>query len=148
MASMIERFTRPAMARVWSEQSKFEMWLRVEVAVCEAWAAHGVVPVEALPGIRAATVDAERVKELELKTDHDVTAFLMAVGETAGEAARWVHLGLTSSDVIDTALSLQVLAATDLILDDIDRLRAVLRRQALAYKDTLMIGRKIGRAHV
>jgi adenylosuccinate lyase len=142
---MIERFTRPAMARIWSDQHKFETWLRVEVAVCEVWAERGVVPAEALPELRAATVDAARVKEIEETiTDHDLNAFLMAVAESAGESARWVHLGLTSSDVGDTALSLQVLAATDLLLDDIDRLRAVLRRQALAYKDTLTIGRTHG----
>jgi adenylosuccinate lyase len=142
---MIERFTRPAMARIWSDQHKLETWLRVEVAVCEAWAEQGVVPAAALPAIRAATVDAQRVKELEEQTDHDVTAFLMAVAESVGpEASRWVHLGLTSSDVIDTALALQVTVATDLLLDDLDRLRAVLRRQALAHKHTLMIGRTHG----
>jgi adenylosuccinate lyase len=142
---MIERFTRPAMARVWSDQHKFETWLRVEVAVCEAWAEQGVVPAGALPAIRAATVDAERVKALEEQTDHDVTAFLMAVAESTGpEASRWVHHGLTSSDVIDTALALQVGVASDLLLDDLDRLRAVLRRRALEHKDTLTIGRTHG----
>ncbi|MCC6627496.1 MAG: adenylosuccinate lyase [Chloroflexi bacterium] len=142
---MIDRFTRPAMARVWSDQHKFETWLRVEVAVCEVWAEYGVVPADALPTIRAATVDAERVKALEEQTDHDVTAFLMAVAESTGpEASRWVHHGLTSSDVIDTALALQVGIATDLLLDDLDRLRAVLKRRALEHKDTLTIGRTHG----
>ena len=141
---MIERFTRPAMGRLWDEQHKMDTWLRVEVAVCEAWAARGVVPESALPAIRAARVTAARVKELEEMTDHDINAFLMAVAENVGEDARWVHLGLTSSDVVDTALSLQVLAATDLLLEDIDGLRAALARQALTHKDTLMIGRTHG----
>jgi adenylosuccinate lyase len=142
---MIDRFTRPAMGRIWSDQHKVETWLRVEVAVCEAWAARGVVPEAVLPAIRAATVDAERVKHFEAQTDHDMTAFLMAVAEAVGpEASRWVHLGLTSSDILDTALALQARDASDLLLDDLDRLRAVLRRQALAHKHTLTIGRTHG----
>lgn len=142
---MIERFTRPAMGRIWTEQTKFETWLRVEAAVCQAWAERGMIPNEVVPAVAAVTIAAERVRHFEEQTDHDMTAFLMAVAEQIGDdQSRWVHLGMTSSDVIDTALALQVIAATDLLLDDIDRLRVVLRRQALAYKHTLTIGRTHG----
>jgi adenylosuccinate lyase len=102
---MIEKYTRPAMGAIWSEERKIALWLKVEIAVCEAWAEEGVVPAEALPAIRAATVDLDRMREIERETEHDVIAFLRAAGETVGPDARWIHLGLTSSDVIDTALS-------------------------------------------
>jgi len=141
---MIEKYTRPAMGAIWSEERKIALWLKVEIAVCEAWAEEGVVPVEALPAIRAATVDLARMQEIERETEHDVIAFLRAAGETVGEASRWIHLGLTSSDVIDTALSLQVLEATDLLLADIESLREAVGALALQHKDTPQIGRTHG----
>ncbi|MGN6811510.1 MAG: adenylosuccinate lyase [Thermomicrobiales bacterium] len=141
---MIEKYTRPEMGAIWSEERKIALWLRVEIAVCEAWAEEGVVPAAALPAIRRATVDLARMREIERETEHDVIAFLRAAGETVGPDARWIHLGLTSSDVIDTALSLQTLEAIDLLLADIDSLRAAVGDQALKYKDTPQIGRTPG----
>lgn len=141
---MIEKYTRPMMGAIWSEERKIALWLKVEIAVCEAWAEEGVVPAEALPAIRAATVDLARMQEIERETEHDVIAFLRAAGETVGEASRWIHLGLTSSDVIDTALSLQVLEATDLLLANIASLREAVGALALQYKDTPQIGRTHG----
>jgi adenylosuccinate lyase len=141
---MIEKYTRPQMGLVWSEERKIALWLKVEIAVCEAWAEEGVVPADALPAIRAATVDLERMREIERETEHDVIAFLRAAGETVGEASRWIHLGLTSSDVIDTALSLQVLEAIDLLIADVDALREAVGALALKHKDTPQIGRTHG----
>ncbi|MDI3340368.1 MAG: adenylosuccinate lyase [Sphaerobacter sp.] len=141
---MIERYTRPEMGRIWSERHKIDLWLRVEIAVAEAWARRGVVPEEAMAKIRQATCDLERMKEIERETDHDVIAFLRATGETVGDAARFIHLGLTSSDVIDTALALQTVEAIDHLLEGLDRLIAVVGREAVAHRDTLMIGRTHG----
>ena len=117
---MIERYTLPEMGAIWGEQRKIDLWLAVEKAVCEAWSRRGVIPADAMPAIRAATCDLQRMKEIERETDHDVIAFLRATGETIGDAARFVHLGLTSSDVVDTALALQVRDATDLLLRRVD----------------------------
>lgn len=141
---MIERYTRPEMGRIWSERHKIDLWLRVEIAVAEAWAKRGVVPEEAMVKIRKATCDLERMKEIERETDHDVIAFLRATGETVGDAARFIHLGLTSSDVIDTALALQTVEAIDHLLAGLDRLIEVVGRQAVKHRDTLMIGRTHG----
>ena len=107
---MIEKYSRLQMATVWSEERKIALWLKVEIAVCEAWAEDGVIPLDALPAIRKATVDLDRMRAIEQETEHDVIAFLRAAGETVGPDVRWVHLGLTSSDVIDTALSLAMSA--------------------------------------
>ncbi|HEX2172220.1 MAG TPA: adenylosuccinate lyase [Dehalococcoidia bacterium] len=142
---MIERYTNPAMGRVWSEQTKHEKWLAVEIAVCEAWAEVGRIPQEALPAIRRATFELDRVQEHFRRTRHDVTAFLKAVQETIGpEEARYIHFGLTSSDVIDTALSLQVIEAIDLIHRGLDGLESVLIDQARRHRRTVMIGRTHG----
>ncbi len=140
----IERYAHPKMAQLWSEQAKFERWLQVELAVTEAWAQLGEVPREALPLLRKATVDAKRVKELEAVTDHDVVAFLQAVSETLGPEARYLHLGLTSSDVIDTALALQVRDSIDVILEELVALERTTTELALRHKRTLMIGRTHG----
>jgi len=141
---LIERYTRPEMGRIWSERHKIDLWLRVEIAVAEAWAKRGVVPEEAMVKIRKATCDLERMKEIERETDHDVIAFLRATGETVGDAARFIHLGLTSSDVIDTALALQTVEAIDHLLAGLDRLIEAVGRQAVKHRDTLMIGRTHG----
>ena len=138
---MIERYTRGAMGRVWSTQNKYQCWLEVEIAVAEAWAAEGLVPESALPAIRAATFDLDRIAEIEAETQHDVIAFLHNLTETVGEPARWIHLGLTSSDVVDTALALQLVASVDLLLRSVDELRAALGRSALRYRRTVMMGR-------
>ncbi len=141
---MIERYSRPKMKKIWSDKNKFDKWLQVEIAVCEAWADLGRIPKTAIPHIRKATVNFERMAELLKITHHDVTAFLNAVGETIGEESRFIHLGLTSSDVMDTALALQLRDATDLLLEDVDALIKVLEDRALSNKDTLMIGRTHG----
>ena len=141
---MIERYTRPEMGAIWSEQRKIETWLAVEKAVCEAWRQRGRIPDDAMASIRSATCDLTRMREIEREVDHDMIAFLRATGESIGPEARFVHLGLTSSDVVDTGLALQAVAAADLILDGVDRLTAVVGRQAMSHRDTVMIGRTHG----
>ncbi len=141
---MIERYSRPEMKKVWSEENKFDKWLQVEIAVCEAWAEIGIIPKEAIPKIRTATYKLERIGEILKVTHHDVTAFLQAVSESLGEESRFIHLGLTSSDIIDTALNLQLREATKLLADDITKLIAVLEDKAIEHKTTLMIGRTHG----
>jgi adenylosuccinate lyase len=138
---VIEKYTRPAMGRIWSEDNKYQCWLTVEIAVAEAWAETGRVPADALPAIRAATFDRRRIAEIEEETQHDVIAFLRNLAETVGPHARWIHLGLTSSDVIDTGLALQLVESVDLLLNDLDELRAVLRDLALGHRTTVMMGR-------
>ena len=120
---MIPRYSNREMARIWADEQKYEYWRRVEVAVCEAWAELGVVPEEALPAIRAATFDLKRIDEIFQETRHDVIAFVRSMAESAGPAGRYIHFGLTSNDVWDTATSLQLVAATDILLDDVDKLQ-------------------------
>ena len=141
---MIERYSRPRMKKIWSEKNKFDKWLRVEIAVCEAWAEEGRIPRKSLANIRKATVNFERMAEIFKVTHHDVTAFLNAVGETVGEDSRFIHLGLTSSDIMDTAQALQLQEAAFLLLEDVNILIGVLEQMALNHKDTLMIGRTHG----
>lgn len=141
---MIERYTRPEMGSVWSEERKIAAWLAVEKSVSEAWHRRGRIPDEAIEAIRAATCDITRMKEIEQETDHDVIAFLRATGETAGDASRYIHLGLTSSDVVDTALALQVKAASEILETGLDRVIAVLKEQAIRHAHTLTIGRTHG----
>ena len=132
------------MKKVWSDESKFEKWLQVEIAVCEAWAELGAIPKEAIPRIKNASFSIKRIEEILKKTHHDMTAFLGSVAESLGEESRFIHLGLTSSDVIDTALSLQLVAAADLLAQDIAGLIAVLKEKAGAHKHTIMMGRTHG----
>ncbi len=141
---MIERYSRPRMKRVWSDENKFNKWLEVEIAVCEAWAELGVIPREAMPKIKLARVNLKRMGEILKETHHDVTAFLGSVSESLGEESRFIHLGLTSSDVIDTALSLQLIEAAELLGQDIKELISVLARKAIHHKYTAMIGRTHG----
>ncbi len=141
---MIERYSRPEMKRVWSDENKFSKWLDVEIAVCQAWADLGVVPKEAMPKIKMARVNLKRVEEVLKETHHDVTAFLRAVAESLGSESRFIHFGLTSSDVMDTALSLQLMEAGDLLTQDIKELVMVLSEKAITYKNTPMIGRTHG----
>jgi adenylosuccinate lyase len=142
---VIERYTRPEMGAVWSEQRKLETWLQVELAVVEALAEHGVVPAEDAAVIReraSFTVDA--VKERERVTDHDVAAFVDVVAESVGDAGRWVHHGLTSSDVLDTALALQLAHAGMLLVAGARRYRDALVRKARDYRDAVCVGRTHG----
>ncbi|OGO59489.1 MAG: adenylosuccinate lyase [Chloroflexi bacterium RBG_19FT_COMBO_47_15] len=141
---MIERYSRPQMKKIWSEESKFDKWLQVEIAVCEAWAEVGTIPKEAIPKIKKARFSLKRIAEILKVTHHDVTAFLQAVSESLGEESRFIHLGLTSSDVIDTALSLQLKEASRLLAQDVAALTAVLEDKAIEHKHTIMIGRTHG----
>ena len=142
---MIPRYSRPEMARLWSQDAKYEAWLKVELAVCEVFATRGVVPADALGRIKAkARVDAARIDEIEAKTRHDVIAFLTNLEESIGADSRYVHIGMTSSDVLDTALALQLQQACEVLLGDLERFRAALRTLALRHKGTLCVGRSHG----
>ena len=141
---MIERYSRPQMKRVWSDETKFDKWLKVEIAVCEAWAELGVIPREAVPKIKLARVNIKRMEEILKETHHDMTAFLGSVSESVGDESRFIHLGLTSSDVIDTALSLQLVEAAELLSQDMKELLSVLAEKAIKHKYTAMIGRTHG----
>ncbi len=142
---MIPRYSRPQMAALWTDDAKFQRWLDVEIAAVEAWAELGQVPREAAEVIRRdARFDLAKVNEYMAITHHDVTAFLRSVSDSLGEEGRYVHFGLTSSDVWDTATGLQLRDAVDLLLADIDALQAVLERQARAYRDTICTGRTHG----
>ena len=142
---MIPRYSRPEMARLWSQDAKYEAWLKVELAVCEVYAKRGVVPADALGRIKTkARVDAARIDEIEAKTRHDVIAFLTNLEESIGADSRYVHIGMTSSDVLDTALALQLQQACEVLLGDLERFRAALRTLALRHKGTLCVGRSHG----
>ncbi|MBI3797667.1 MAG: adenylosuccinate lyase, partial [Deltaproteobacteria bacterium] len=142
---MIERYTRPAMGRIWTEENKLAKWLEVELLACEALAARGEVPREAAVRLRQrARVNVARMQEIEAQTKHDVIAFVSSVAETAGEEGRYLHLGLTSSDVIDTGFAVQLCEATDLLVTDLDALLGVVKRLAQTHKHTVMIGRTHG----
>src|SRR5437762_8363316 len=142
---MIDRYTRPEMGRLWSEEARLARWLEVELALVEALAERGEVPVEAARTLRArARVDAARIRAIEAEVKHDVIAFVSSVAETVGDEGRFLHLGLTSSDVVDTAFALQLRDAADLLLAGIDRLRQAIRVQAERHRHTLMIGRTHG----
>ncbi|HEX9897128.1 MAG TPA: adenylosuccinate lyase [Dehalococcoidales bacterium] len=141
---MIERYSRPEMSRVWSEENKFRKWLDVEIAACEAWAQLGVIPRNAIPKIKMARINLKRMNEILKETHHDVTAFLNTVAESLGDESRFIHMGMTSSDVMDTALSLQMVEASDILLEDMRELSLVLGEKAIQYKYTPQTGRTHG----
>jgi len=142
---MIERYTLPEMKQLWSLENKFKKWLEVELAVCEVHAEDGIIPPEALKQIKEkASFSVERISEIEKVTDHDVIAFTTNLAENIGEAARFVHYGLTSSDVVDTANALLLRDSCDILLKKIDDLLQVLKRRAFEFKNTLQIGRTHG----
>lgn len=142
---MIERYTNPEMGRIWTLQHEFEVMLEVEITACEAMAELGQIPVEAAKNIREkAQFNLERVKEIEKVTNHDIIAFLTNVAEYVGEDSKYIHKGLTSSDVKDTALGIMMKKSAELILEDLKNLRDVLKRQAQKYKHTACIGRTHG----
>ena len=141
---MIERYSRPQMKRIWSDDNKFNKWLEVEIAVCDAWSELGAIPREAMPKIKLAKCNFKRMEEILTETHHDMTAFLGAVAESLGEESRFIHLGLTSSDVMDTALSLQMVEAAEILNQDIKELISVLAQKAMEHKYTPMIGRTHG----
>jgi adenylosuccinate lyase len=147
---MISRYTRPDMGRIWSDQNKFQQWLEVELAASEALAEQGVVPAEAARLLRAhAAFEVARIHEIEREVKHDVIAFTTAVAEKLGaaghaEASRWLHYGLTSNDVVDTAQALQIRQAYEILLAGLERMRPVLKRRALEFQHAVEIGRTHG----
>jgi len=142
---MIARYTRPAMGRIWEDHNKFQIWLDIEILACEAQADLGVIPREAVEVIRAkATFDVGRIDEIEREVKHDVIAFLTNVGEHVGPEARFIHLGMTSSDILDTCLSIQMKQAGEMLLAGLARLSDVLARRAKEFKTTIMVGRTHG----
>ena len=142
---MIKRYSRPAMASIWSDKNKYKLWLQVEILACEAQAKLGLVPQDALDTIKnKAKIDVARIEEIEEKTKHDVIAFISSIEEYVGEASRFVHLGMTSSDVLDTALAVQIKQAGDIILEGMNKLSNILKKRALEFKQTVCIGRSHG----
>lgn len=142
---MIDRYTRPEMGRIWTLENRYRAWLAVELAVCDAWAAQGRIPAEAVEVIRQkAEIDVDRILEIEQTTRHDVIAFLTSLEEKIGPEARYIHLGCTSSDIVDTANGYLFAQAGRIILDDMENLLAALRRLAERYRGVLCMGRTHG----
>jgi len=141
---VIDRYSRPAMKRVWSDENKAELWLKVELAVCEAWTQEGVIPQEDMERLRGAKYDHARMMEILEVVRHETNAFLSSVTEGLGPEGRWLHLGLTSSDKLDTALGLQLGQAGELLLQDLEEAIEALEGQAVKHKDTIMMGRTHG----
>lgn len=142
---MIERYSRPEMRAIWTEENKFKAWLEVELCACEAWAELGTIPKEDVAALRAhASFDIDRILEIEAETRHDVIAFTRAVSETVGPERKWVHYGLTSTDVVDTALGYLLKQANEILEQDIQNFIEILKNKALEYKDTPMMGRTHG----
>src|SRR6266852_62588 len=139
---MIERYTRPEMGAIWTDENRFQKWLDVEIAVCEVHADMGTIPRDAVDKIkRTASFSVDRINAIERTTRHDVIAFTTAVAESIGPESRFVHYGLTSSDVVDTANALLMRDAATLLLQDLERLGRVLKRRAIEHKHTAMMGR-------
>jgi adenylosuccinate lyase len=142
---VIARYTRPEIGAVWTDERRLERWLDVELAALDGWVALGVVPADAVAEIRAgARIDVERAKEIERRTNHDVIAFTESIAEQVGPASRWFHYGLTSSDVVDTGLALQLRDAGTIILQSLDRAIAAVEARAIEHRDTPCIGRTHG----
>jgi len=141
---MIERYSLPEMAAIWSAQHKTDKWLQVELLVCEGWVREGAIPQEAFEKIRQASYNSERMKEIEQETHHDVISFLRSVQEQLGPEGRFIHLGLTSSDVLDTGLAAQIKEAGQMLTTSLANLAEVLAQAAVQYKYTLMVGRTHG----
>ena len=142
---MIDRYTLPKMREIWSEEHKFNTWLEIEIAACEAWARMGKIPQASLKKIKSkANFSIKRINEIEKTVDHDVIAFLSSVAENVGPDSRFVHMGLTSSDVVDTSLSLLMRDAADVIIKDTDDFLKILKKMARKYKSAVMMGRSHG----
>ncbi len=141
---MIPRYTLPEMAAVWSDETRIRHWLRIEILACEAWAKLGRIPQEDLEAIRGATATSQRVAQIEEVTHHDVAAFVQAAGESVGEPGRWIHFGMTSSDLLDTALAVQLREASELLLARLEGLLALVKTRALEHRETLCVGRTHG----
>ena len=142
---MIPRYTRKEMGRIWSDQNKFQRWLDVEIAAAEAEAEIGMIPAEAARAIREKSAfNVERILEIEKQVKHDVIAFTTNVAESVGAEARYLHYGLTSNDVVDTAQALQIRDASKILIEGLEKLSAVLKKRALQFKHTPMMGRTHG----
>src|ERR1700744_1422498 len=142
---MIPRYSRPEMTRIWEAKNRFRIWFEIEAHACDAQAALGTIPKEAAQAVwEGGAFEIERIDAIEPETHHDVIAFLTNLAEHVGPEARFVHQGMTSSDVLDTCLAVQLKQAGDLLLADIDALLAVLKRRAFAYKLTMTVGRSHG----
>lgn len=142
---MIERYTRPEMGKIWEAENRFSKWLQIEILACEAWAQLGRVPWSAVEEIKQkARFDIKRIEEIEAVTRHDVLAFTTCLAEYIGESSKYIHLGMTSSDILDTGLALQMKQASQLLLQGLERLKEVLAELAVKYKYTLMMGRTHG----
>jgi adenylosuccinate lyase len=141
---MIERYSLPEMAAIWSTTHKTDIWLQVELLVCEAWAREGIIPHDAIEKIRAARYNAQRMQEIEQETHHDIISFLRSIQEQLGPEGRFIHLGLTSSDVLDTGLAIQLKEAGFLLSKSLSELVETVTQAAIHYKHTLMVGRTHG----
>tara|TARA_Y100000588_G_C14232082_1_gene915707 strand:+ start:611 stop:1900 length:1290 start_codon:yes stop_codon:yes gene_type:complete len=141
---MIDRYSRPEMKKIWSDENKYNKWLKVELAACEAWTQLGEIPEEDMAKLRVATYNMDRLNEILNVTKHDMTAFLKSITESIGPEGRWIHKGLTTSDVWDTATSLQLLEASNLLSKEIDKMLNILKTKAVEYKSTIMMGRTHG----
>ena len=141
---MIERYSLPEMSDIWSATHKTDLWLKVELLVCEGWAREGVIPQDSIIKIRAARYNAQRMQEIELETHHDIISFLRSIQEQLGSEGRFIHLGLTSSDVLDTGLAVQMKEAGALLIKSISELLQTISQAAIRYKHTLMVGRTHG----
>ncbi|MEA1965430.1 MAG: lyase family protein, partial [Candidatus Aerophobetes bacterium] len=142
---MISRYTLPEMGKIWKEEEKLATWLKIEILVCEAWVKLGKIPESALQEIKKrAKFNIKRIKEIEKDVKHDLIAFLTNVAEYTGPYSRYIHLGLTSSDILDTGLAIQMVSATRIIIKNLKELMEVLKEKAKEHKDTLMMGRTHG----
>ncbi len=141
---MIDRYSRPKMKRIWSDSFKYKSWLLVELAACEAWHSLGIIPLEDIQRLRLAKNNLRRFKEIFSTTRHDVTAFLRSITENMGKEGRWLHIGLTSSDVIDTAQAVQLKKSSAILLEDLEKVQKELKRLAIEHKNTIMMGRTHG----
>jgi len=141
---MIDRYSRPEMKKIWSDENKYDKWLKVELAACEAWTQLGEIPEEDMAKLRVAKYNMGRLNEILNVTKHDMTAFLKSITESIGTEGRWIHKGLTTSDVWDTATSLQLLESSNLLSKEIDKMLEILKDKALEHKKTIMMGRTHG----
>ena len=141
---MIKRYSRPVMTELWEDKAKFNQWLKVELAVCEVYYEQGMITQNEMEALRKASYNIDRIYEIEEDTKHDVVAFTRAVSETLGDEKRWIHYGLTSTDVVDTAQGLIIKEANKILRDDLDKLLSVLKKKALQYKNLACIGRTHG----
>ena len=141
---MIPRYAHPRVSEIWAPRSKFDRWLHIEILACEAWGELGVIPAEDVEKIRHASYSLERIDEIEREVGHDVIAFVTAMGESLGPESRYVHLGLTSSDILDTAIATQLVDSVGILMEELEKLLGTVRRRALEHRDTVAVGRSHG----